>query len=130
MSNTWVNHVKKYASDHDISFKDALSLAKPSSQKEEKEDHKKPIIQGFGQIHGNQSRVHPSNQFDPLIQQQLTDEIDNAARGLSRVSQLGQLSFLNRRVIRGRATPRDLEIYQQLYQNFLRNGTEDDISIE
>jgi hypothetical protein len=106
MSNTWVNHVKKYASDHDISFKDALSLAKPSSQKEEKEDHKKPIIQGFGQIHGNQSRVHPSNQFDPLIQQQLTDEINSVTQGLSNASPRRRFRFLNRRGITGRATPK------------------------
>jgi hypothetical protein len=84
-------------------------------------------LTGSGQNQGR-SRIHPSNQFDPLIQRHLTDEIDYISYGHSPISRLGNLRFLNRRVILGRASAHDLEVYRQLYQTYLRNDTVDDIS--
>ena len=39
MANTWVEHVKKYKTDHCVSYKEALKLAGPSYKK-----CKKPVM--------------------------------------------------------------------------------------
>jgi hypothetical protein len=65
--NPWVSHVKKYALDHNLSYKDALKEAKDSY---DNTPEKTDIIKGSGQIQGRTARIHPSNHFDPLIQEQ------------------------------------------------------------
>jgi hypothetical protein len=208
--NPWVSHVKKYALDNNLSYKDALLLAKDTynkpkiigqgigssrqidrrkvyiddrpkqsyvreqppkedlksyqreavrreREKKEKDEYNKMTVaqkreyniakkthqrnqyevmrhqdymQGSGQTQGRTARIHPSNQFDPLIQEQLTAYIVETAHGHGPLSSLGRLRSLDRRVRNGRANQRDLETYQELYQNFLNNDTIDDISID
>jgi hypothetical protein len=125
--NPWVSHVKKYALDHNLSYKEALKEAKDSY---DNTPEKTDIIKGSGQTQGRTARIHPSNQFDPMIQEQLTAYIVETARGHGPLSSLGRLRSLDRRVRNGRADASDLETYQELYQNFLNNDTIDDISID
>jgi hypothetical protein len=47
MDNKWINHVKAYRDKHNISYKEALTLAKPSYQRIKNVPTKKQKGQGL-----------------------------------------------------------------------------------